>query len=317
VTSEPNSDQETDPLDLPQPQAAEPLREDTLAENALAAAIPSLGDDLPRGGDGALRSGDGALRSGDGAPRSGEDHALRPLVIPRGLVMLAALWIFLSWVLLFGVKPPVQPQAASYGPSLRILFTSIGVGIAIGWPLLRLSARPSRAPILQALIDGLAIVVLTQVVVWPLRLVTNWTLSRTMGIFLAISAMIALTAALLGAVQGARTQGRRTAGMAVAAVAALLPILASIASEWVAPSLDPSFAPAPLEAAPRGWIDALVPLSAPALLSRLAAPTPLDPPPGEQALLHGALLAAAVAWAMLLATRGWRGRPAPRDPLDS
>ncbi len=244
----------------------------------------------------------------------------RPLTVPRGLVMLAALWIFLSWVLLFGIRPPVQPQSASYGPSLEILFISIGVGIAIGWPLLRLSSPRSSAPILQAILDGLSLVVLVQVVVWPLRLVTNWTLNRTLCVIAALTIAVALTAALLGAAHGARSAARRTVAMAIAAVAALAPTAASIVAEWFAPSADSSFGTPDAHAIEaRGWLDALLPVSAPALLGRFAAPTPLDPPAADLALLRVALVAAVVAWTVLLiarVSRIARGRPNGTIPLD-
>ncbi len=83
------------------------------------------------------------LLADSGGPSVPDEHgdarhhdSARPLFIPRALVMLSSLWVFLCWILLFGFRPPVQPQAASYGPSIQMLFLLIGVGIAIGWPLL-------------------------------------------------------------------------------------------------------------------------------------------------------------------------------------
>jgi uncharacterized membrane protein len=306
VTSDQNRTDERDPLDLPRPEigADTSANADAHIGEALAAAIPSLGDDENR----------------DRGTTAPVDDGTQPLTVPRALVVLAALWIFLSWVILFGVRPPVQPQSASYGPSLEILFVSIGVGVAIGWPLLRLSARPSRAPILQAALDGLALVVLVQVVVWPLRLVTSWTLTRTLCVIGALAAAVALTAAILGAVQGARSQRRRTAAMAVATVAALLPFALAVVAEWLSPSAGPSFdTPNSAETESRGWLDSIVPVSAPALLGRFASPTPLDPPSADLAILRTALVVAVVAWTVLLTARVRRlarGRPEGAVPLD-
>ncbi len=306
MTSDPNRTDERDPLDLPLPEigAGAETSADTDDRDALAAAIPSLDDDEDRGR----------------GMRTPVDDGMQPLTVPRGLVVLAALWIFLSWVILFGIRPPVQPQSASYGPTLEILFVSIGVGVAIGWPLLRLSARPSRAPILQAVLDGVALVVLVQVVVWPLRLVTSWTLTRTLCVIGALAAAVALTAAILGAVQGARSQRRRTAGMALAAAAALLPFALAVVAEWFAPTADPSFgSPGSMVTESRGWLDAVVPVSAPALLGRFASPTPLDPPSADLAILRTALVVAVVAWTVLLTGRVRRiarGRPEEAVPLD-
>ncbi len=308
MTSDPNRTGDRDPLDLPQiVGVSSGVSGDASSEaprEALAAAIPSLGDDEPR----------------EPAAHARTDDDTLPLLVPRGLVVLAALWIFLSWILLFGIRPPVQPQAASYGPSLEILFVSIGVGVAIGWPLLRLSARPSRAPILQAMLDGLSLVVLVQVVVWPLRLVTSWTLTRTLCVIGAFAAAVAITAALLGAVQGSRSARRRTVGMLASACAALLPFALAVAAEWFAPSAEPSFGdPSTVEAESRGWLDALVPVSAPMLLRRFASPTPLDPPSADLAILRTALVVAIFAWTVLLTARVRRlarGRPEGGLPLD-
>ncbi|MBI1303263.1 MAG: hypothetical protein GC172_05695 [Phycisphaera sp.] len=320
MTSDPNRAGDRDPLDLPPidgasrdvvrdaPETPEGPVDGAAARDALAAAIPALDDEGPTA----------RRERNDGGGHRDDDTV--PLTVPRGLVVLAALWIFLSWVLLFGIRPPVQPQAASYGPSLEILFVSIGIGIAIGWPLLRLSARPSRAPILQAVLDALALVVLVQVVVWPLRLVTSWTLTRTLCVIGALAAAIALTAALLGAVQGARSQLRRTAGMLVAAGAALVPFALAVVGEWFAPSADSSFgAPGTVETEARGWLDSVLPVSAPALLGRFASPTPLDPPSTDLAILRTALVVAVVAWTVLLTARVRRlarGRPEGGLPLD-
>ena len=306
MTSDPNRTDERDPLDLPLPEigAGTSTNADAIIGESPVVAIPSLGDD----------------ENGDRGTTAPPDDGMQPLTVPRGLVVLAALWIFLSWVILFGIRPPVQPQSASYGPTLEILFVSIGVGVAIGWPLLRLSARPSRTPILQAALDGLALVVLVQVVVWPLRLVTSWTLTRTLCVIGALAAAVALTAAILGAVQGPRSQRRRTAGMAVAAVAALLPFALAVVAEWFAPTAEPSFGnPGSVVTESRGWLDAIVPVSAPALLGRFAAPTPLDPPSTDLAILRTALVVAVVAWTVLLTARVRRlarGRPEGAVPLD-
>ena len=150
------------------------------------------------------------MRAPGGAPNDPDElddppaRAPVPLVVPRGLVVLAAAWIFLAWIIIFGWKPPVQPQAASYSGGMQLLFVMVAVGTTVLWPLLRLSGRPSSAPMLQAGFDALAILTLLQVVVWPLRLVTNWTLPRSVAIDCAIGATLLSTAAILAAAQGLR-----------------------------------------------------------------------------------------------------------------
>lgn len=302
-------------------------------------------------------SGDAARLSSSGggepvaAPSAEPDAqpSTRALFVPRGLVMIAAIWVFLSWVLLFGIRPPIQPQTASYGPTLELLFISIGVGVAIGWPLLRLSARPSRAPIGQALFDGLALILLMQVVIWPLRLVSNWTIPRMWLILASLGAAIALTGALLAATQGSTNRATRTRAMTLAVVIALAPLGVRLVGEFVSPSGSPIFDVSPSgtssgassgpssgassgagstapagavdrETPPPAWtglVEQLAPLSGPVLLGRASAPMPLDPSDREWAVLRRAGLVILVCWvvAVLLAARSRRAAIRPEGPV--
>jgi hypothetical protein len=232
----------------------------------------------------------------------------RPLFVPRGLVMLAAIWVFLSWVMLFGFRPPVQPQAASYGPSLEMLFVSIGIGISIGWPLLRLSARPSAAPVLQALFDGLAIFVLLQVVAWPLRLVSSWTLPRTWLVIASMAACVAFSGGVLALAQASFDRRARTRAMAFAVAAALLPIMIGIAGEAIAPTGSPMFdsPPADAQSSWRWMVEAVAPASGPCLLARASEPIPLDPKSAEWGLLRPSAVLSAVVWMAALVVRARR-----------
>jgi hypothetical protein len=214
------------------------------------------------------------------------DDSARPLFIPRALVMLSSLWVFLCWILLFGFRPPVQPQAASYGPSIQMLFLLIGVGIAIGWPLLRLSARPSSAPFAQAAIDGISIFVLMQVVVWPLRLVTSWTLARAVAIDAAMAAAIMLSAALLASTQSSPLPRRRTWAMVIAVALVLGPAMADMVWNFVWE----------VDGASGVVATALSSLSAPSLLARFAQPSTIDPSPTDRALVFSAFFVATAVW---------------------
>ncbi len=214
------------------------------------------------------------------------DDSARPLFIPRALVMLSSLWVFLCWILLFGFRPPVQPQAASYGPSIQMLFLLIGVGIAIGWPLLRLSARPSSAPFAQAAIDGISIFVLMQVVVWPLRLVTSWTLARAVAVDAALAAAIMLSAALLASTQSSPLPRRRTWAMVIAVALVLGPAMADILWNLVWQ----------VDGASGVVATALSSLSAPSLLARFAQPSTIDPSPTDRALVFSAFFVATAVW---------------------
>ena len=219
---------------------------------------------------------------------------LRPLFVPRALVMLSSAWVFVCWVLSFGFRAPVQPQAASYGPSIQLLLIGTGVGVAIGWPLLRLSARPSSAPVAQAAIDGLSVFVLLQVVIWPLRLVTTWTLPRAVAVDTA-----------LAATQGSPTRRTRTVAMMLAALLTLGPWLALLSVNLVSGTATDVEALGPAVA------DALTALSAPTLLARFSEPSTIDPSDADRALVFRAFALAMAAWAVALAVAFWRRRGAP------
>jgi len=229
--------------------------------------------------------------------------SLRPLFIPRGLVMLASAWVFASWLTIFGFRPPVQPQAASYGPEIQMLLLMIGVGIGVAWPLLRLSGPPSRAPLAQAAIDGVSLLVLLQVVIWPLRLVTSWTLPRTVTIVAACAAAIVLVAGLLGLSLSALSARARTVWMALLCALVLLPLAGDAACNLI----DDEAVAADRAASLSGW---LTPWSAPALLARFSEPSTIDPGAAERVLLVRAFAFSAVIWlaSVLAALLGRRPR---------
>jgi hypothetical protein len=214
--------------------------------------------------------------------RDEQSLAPRPLFIPRGLVVLTALWIFLSWVSLFGFQPPVQAQSASYGPSIRLLFVGIGVGISIAWPLLRLSGRRSSAPIAQCVFDALAIFVLLQVVIWPLRLVTSWSLPRALALDAAICFAVCSTGALLSIGVSAKSERTRAVMMSGFVLLTLAPAAVFLLTQLLAGG-SPSMMPA------------LLALSTPALLSQFSAPVPLDPGSEEVWLLKVAAIGAGIS----------------------
>jgi hypothetical protein len=192
-----------------------------------------------------------------------------PVFVPRALVFFGAIWALAAWLYLYGTKPPLQSQAASYAPSMQLFVTMLAVGISVGWPLLRLAGPPSSAPARQSAIDAVALFTLAQIIVWPLRLVTTWTIPRTIAIDCALAASIASVAAVLALALGAGSRRVRTATLAGIVVAVLLPGALAAAAQAVGWNPDLAAHPVVLACSP------------PALLSTVAAPDPVDP--GEPA----------------------------------
>ncbi len=160
------------------------------------------------------------------------------MILPRGLVFLTTCWIFAAWLICIGVRPPIQPSIASYLPGVRIFIAIMAMGLCVGWPMLRLSERPTRAPIRQVLIDFVTISVLLHVVLWPLRLATNWSNSRMGLIDLFLFAWGYMIAAILALTIGSRSALERVATMILIIMISLLGPMAyfvSMRMHWPEP----------------------------------------------------------------------------------
>ena len=135
------------------------------------------------------------------------------LVLPRGLIFLASLWLIGCWLLTIGVDTPIQPVSASYTPAVRLMLLCVSIGLLIAWPLLRLSQRWTPFPLQATALDLLVLLSLVQVVLWPLRLVTPWSIGRTTAIDAAISSWLIIVGAIVAAAIGRRSNGVRQLAM--------------------------------------------------------------------------------------------------------
>ncbi len=154
-----------------------------------------------------------------------------PILLPRGLILLACVWLIGSWLLSIGVRPPVEPSSASYTPGVRLMLVYIGIGLMIGWPLLRLSQSAVQRPIVQTVLDLIVLVSLVQVVIWPLRLVTPWTLARTAALDATLVGWTVLGGAVVASAVGSRRAGvRNLAITACLAMCLLGPVVVFIAA---------------------------------------------------------------------------------------
>lgn len=166
-----------------------------------------------------------------------------PTTLPRGLIFLSSGWLLFSWIIAVGIRPPIQPSSSVYTPAAQVLLTSIVLGGLVAWPLLRLSGAMRERPAIQALLDVVSLCVLLQIILWPLRLVTAWTIARLLLIDGSMCAWLMTTAAILAT--SISQNGRiRTLAMALLITWLIAPLL--IAISW--PQSGMGFAASPLGA---------------------------------------------------------------------
>ena len=149
-------------------------------------------------------------------------HEEPPLVLPRGLIFLASIWLVVSWAVAIGFRTPVEASSASYTPGVRLMLVSAAIGLIIGWPLLRVSQSRAEYPMTQTLLDLIVLLALVQVVIWPLRLVTPWSPARTA----ALDATLVSWTILAGALVASATGSHRTGPRNIAIVACMCMCLA-------------------------------------------------------------------------------------------
>jgi hypothetical protein len=163
-----------------------------------------------------------------------------PIVLPRALIFLASIWLIGSWLLAIGLMPPVHPSSSSYEHGMRMMMLCVTTGLMIGWPLLRLSQVSTPAPIRQTVLDLLVMISMVQVILWPLRLVTTWSISRTGAIDATLVGWLLLAGATVAATIGSDRAGPRNLAMfACLAMCLLGPALAyvGVLSGWLSYSL--------------------------------------------------------------------------------
>ena len=133
---------------------------------------------------------------------------------PRGLVLLSAAWIAVSWMVSFGLRMPLQISAGALTPGVRSMLICCALGALVAWPMLRLCQSAPRTPVRSTLLDGATVIVLLQTVLWPLRLATTWATARTAFIDVVLVAHVLACCGLVAAALPWRSGIVRGAAMA-------------------------------------------------------------------------------------------------------
>ncbi len=104
-----------------------------------------------------------------------------------------------------------------YRPAAILLLVATALGVAVFWPMIRLSQEPPPRPASRAVVlDSIAIFFPLQATVWPQAMpaLSNWDMSIAAAVAASATAWLALTGAVLsmalGHVASAKRRGRST-----------------------------------------------------------------------------------------------------------
>ncbi|MFO0963448.1 MAG: hypothetical protein U0625_11170 [Phycisphaerales bacterium] len=145
--------------------------------------------------------------------------------LPRGLLAIALVWTVAAFAATVGLRVPIQPTSTSYTPGVRTLLTLLAMGGCLLWPLGRLATMQGAWSLRRIALDLATLLVVLQVVLWPMQLVTYWPPARGAALDLAISGWIVASAGVIAL--GARSRGwtRSLWSLAWGAVVAAGPLL--------------------------------------------------------------------------------------------
>ena len=102
------------------------------------------------------------------------DEESNRAVVTREVLLAWCLWLLISWVTNLGAGSPE--------PAARGMMQSVMVGLGLVWPAWRLSQGYNPRGGWQIATDLLLLLLLTQVVLWPLRLLIEWTMAQILMI---------------------------------------------------------------------------------------------------------------------------------------
>jgi len=140
--------------------------------------------------------------------------------LPRGLLLGWSLWLLGAWAQAFVGRSAIAPGPEYYQHALRTMFLVLGLGLAIVWPLARLSLAPAGRFRRRAFVDFLALVAPLQIVLWPTRLLTRWPLDHILLADLMLCTWTLLLAAVVGLGLSRTSARHRTGAMALCMVLA-------------------------------------------------------------------------------------------------
>ena len=130
----------------------------------------------------------------------------RSKIVSRPLLLIWCAWLLVSWALNVDMDMPAQVTRESMIPLVRGMILSTLLGLMLMWPAWRLSRRTMVAAGAAVAGDMFSLLLVLQVVVWPLRLLVGWSMARA---FVIDVTLIAWTIPIgLWVYLGLRSRGR-------------------------------------------------------------------------------------------------------------
>ena len=155
-------------------------------------------------------------------------HQDEPVAIqlPRVLLLWWSLWLLASWAQAFMWRWSLVSSPQSYTAALQNMLLSIGFGLVIVWPLFRLSLPAPESARRLAIVDWFALMGTLQVVIWPTRMTTQWSLPRVLLADVLIAGWALVLAGLLAWALVVSSRWQRIGWMLVVmCIAGLAPLI--------------------------------------------------------------------------------------------
>ncbi len=230
--------------------------------------------------------------------------------------MFAFLWTIYLLMAAMGVlmwmARPAGGTLGEYRPAARALLTLVALGVAVAWPLVRLSQRmPSQPGWRVFAVDVLVVGVPVQFVLWPLALLAGWPLDVVSAVSLLMAVWTVLVGGMLAfALPGERLGhlGRGTLGRGPWMLVVLAHFLAGPIAIWLSPGSTGHFDGGP------EWLHMLSPLTAVYALTGAGFSGPVAPVSNDQWWSLGGLAGIAGLWWAVALARGMTRRDPSLDP---
>ena len=104
-----------------------------------------------------------------------------------------------------GPRGPLNAVSDDHAEGLRLFSVTLMLGITIAWPMARLLLQRFTAPIRQTALDCIVLIRSVEVTLWPLRLLSEWSVDRTLSITNILAGWILLVGAFIALAAGSRS----------------------------------------------------------------------------------------------------------------